>query len=36
MAGKHAALDRSRFYRELLRLTLLLIVLGVVAVGGAV
>ena len=36
MAGKHAAPDRSRFYRELLRLTLLLIVLGVVAVGGAV
>ncbi len=36
MPGRHAAPDRTRFYREFLRLILLLIVLGVVAIGGAV
>lgn len=36
MPGRHAAPDRKRFYRELLRLVLLLTVLGVVAIGGAV
>lgn len=36
MGGKHTAHDRRRLYREMLSLTLLLIVFGVVLIGGAV
>ena len=36
MAGKHAAPDRRRLYREMLRLILLLVFLAVALVGGAV